>query len=211
MSATSALLVIVAVWLALGLAAALAMGRRGHDPFTWLLVGALLGPIGAVLAVLRLRDSGTVRRLDAGLPGDGPVDVLVGLDGSAAARGALSAVLELLGPRLGRLTLAGVGELDDTAAERAHEQALRAELRRQAAAIGAGRTDRQAPAWTPATVLLTGEPAAALERLAVSNGYDLLAVGSRGSGLTTALLGSVATRLAAGAKVPVLVAADRTA
>ena len=41
--------------------------------------------------------------------------------------------------------------------------------------------------------MLHGPPAAALEQLAVSGGYDLLAVGGRGVGRSAAVHGSVAT------------------
>jgi nucleotide-binding universal stress UspA family protein len=45
-----------------------------------------------------------------------------------------------------------------------------------------------------------------LPRLAAEGGYDLLVVGSRGTGLSKVLLGNTATTLAAQAKVPVLLA-----
>jgi nucleotide-binding universal stress UspA family protein len=45
--------------------------------------------------------------------------------------------------------------------------------------------------------------------MAVDDGYGLVAVGARGTCLSTVLLGSVATRLAAHASVPVLVVGDR--
>ena len=51
-----------------------------------------------------------------------------------------------------------------------------------------------------------GRPAEELQRLAVERGYDLLVVGTRGTGLSKVLLGSTATELAAHAKVPVLLA-----
>jgi nucleotide-binding universal stress UspA family protein len=45
--------------------------------------------------------------------------------------------------------------------------------------------------------------------MAAEDGYGLLVIGTRGAGLSSALLGSVATRLAARASVPVLVIGDR--
>jgi nucleotide-binding universal stress UspA family protein len=45
--------------------------------------------------------------------------------------------------------------------------------------------------------------------MAAEDGYGLLVVGARGAGLASVLLGSVATRLAARASVPVLVIGDR--
>jgi nucleotide-binding universal stress UspA family protein len=61
----------------------------------------------------------------------------------------------------------------------------------------------------PALVMRSGQPAAVLDRMAVEDGYGLVVVGTRGVGLFTVLLGSVATRLAAHASVPVLVVGDR--
>ncbi len=55
-------------------------------------------------------------------------------------------------------------------------------------------------------VLCAGRPAGTLHRLAVEGGYGLLVVGTRGAGLSKALLGSVATTLAGGSKMPVLLA-----
>jgi nucleotide-binding universal stress UspA family protein len=83
---------------------------------------------------------------------------------------ALLTVLDLLGPQLGRLTLATVIDLDASVEhDRAKDQA-RVELRRRA----------------------------------VEGGHDLLAVGSRGAGLSKVLLGSTAATLAARSKIPVL-------
>jgi nucleotide-binding universal stress UspA family protein len=61
----------------------------------------------------------------------------------------------------------------------------------------------------PELVLREGQPAATLDRIAAEDGYGLLVVGARGAGLSSVLLGSVATRLAARASVPVLVIGDR--
>jgi hypothetical protein len=68
--------------------------------------------------------------------------VLVGLDGSPEAGAALLTVLELLGPQLGRLTLATVIDLDASVEhDRAKDQG-RIELRRRADQI-------RMRLWTP--------------------------------------------------------------
>jgi|SRR5512132_1458981 nucleotide-binding universal stress UspA family protein len=211
MSATTGLLALAATWVGIGVLLALAMGRRGHDPFAWWLLGTLLGPLALPLAVAAQQ-----RRLDwawlvrAGRPGRGPVDVLVGLDGSGEATAALAAVLELLGPRLGRLTLATVIDLDVSVEHDRAQARARAELERQARLVqlrlSAGHHGPDDGRRVPRLVLLTGHPAQALSRLAAEGGYDLLVVGSRGAGLSKVLLGSTATTLAAHTKVPVLVA-----
>jgi nucleotide-binding universal stress UspA family protein len=211
MSATTALLALAATWVGVGLLLALVMGRHGHDPFAWWLLGTLLGPLALPLAVsAQRRREEQAWLVRSGRPGPGPVDVLVGLDGSAEATAALAAVLELLGPRLGRLTLVTVVDLD---ASVEHDRAMaraRAELERQGRLVqlrlSTGLHGPDDARRVPALVLVAGHPAEALARLAAEGGDDLLVVGSRGAGPSKVLLGSTATSLATHAKVPVLVA-----
>lgn len=209
MTATLALLILGMVWLVIGVTTAIVMGRRGHDPFAWLLVGGLLGPLAVPMAVAATRHPGLTgpRRLLTGAPASGRVDLLVGIDGSVQAAAALDAALEVLGARLGRLTLAAVTDVDATVAHEQEEARLCQELQRQADRAQA----RLAAAGVPATaelLLLRGRPAHALLQQAAAGGYGLLAVGTRGAGLTRRLLGSVAESLAAGTTVPVLLAGD---
>jgi nucleotide-binding universal stress UspA family protein len=92
MSATTALGALAVLWAGVGLLLALVMGRNGHDPFAWWLLGTLLGPLALPLAISaqrRRRDRAWLVR--SGRPGRGPVDVLVGLDGSAEALPRLAA------------------------------------------------------------------------------------------------------------------------
>lgn len=210
MTATLALLILGVGWLVIGVATAVVMGRRGHDPFTWLLVGVLLGPLAVPPAVAASRHPGLTvpRRLLAGAPASGRVDVLVGIDGSVQAAAALDAALDVLGARLGRLTLGAVTDVDATVAHEQQEVRLRQELERQAVRAQA-RLAAEGVQVTPELLLLRGRPARALLEQAAAGGYGLLAVGTRGAGLTPRLLGSVAESLAAGTTVPVLLASDR--
>ena len=210
MSATTALFALAVSWAGIGLALALVMGRRGHDPFAWWLLGTLLGPLALPLAVSAERRRGEGAWLvRSGRPGPGPVDVLVGLDGSAEADAALAAALDLLGPRLGRLTLATVVDLDASVEHDRARARARAELERRGRLVqlmlSTGHHGPDDGRRVPALVLVAGHPAEALSRLAAEGGHDLLVVGGRGAGLSTVLLGSTATSLAASAKVPVLV------
>jgi len=190
----STLVIVAAVaWLSIGLTLSLVMGRRGHDAFSWLILGTLFGPLGAIFAV-EARDQERVRPemvAHRESSGPGPIDVLVGLDGSPESRAALQAAVALLGPRLGRLTLATVVPYD-SGVDR--QETARATLEQQAAlADGGARLE-----------LLHGRPAPALLERALTDGYDLLVLGTRGTGLTKALLGSTAVDVAEGAKIPVL-------
>jgi nucleotide-binding universal stress UspA family protein len=113
---------------------------------------------------------------------------------------------------VGRLALVAVTAIDDSPAGREEQARLQAELEHQARALQLAQR-RQAgqggQTVMPALMLRSGQPAAVLDEVAVEDGYGLVVVGARGAGLSTVLLGSVATRLAAQASVPVLVVGDR--
>lgn len=187
---------VAAGWLAIGFLLSIVMGRRGHDSFAWLVTGALLGPLAMVLAVDARRraealEPASLRRPPA-IPSSGPVDVLVGFDGSPESQAALDAVPRILGAKLGRLTVATVvpyGQLREQ--ERLATKALQS-LEGRAAGV---ECDLE---------LLHGQPASALIEYAADGGYELIAVGTRGAGITKAILGSAATQLAEGSTVPVL-------
>ena len=147
-------------------------------------------------------------------PGGGPVDILVGIDGSPESAAATTAALELLGGRVGRLTLVAVTDLDDSYAGREERLRLQGELERQAESVRDWLWERDGPVHAEPTVvpelkLMAGRPATVLDTIAAEDGYDLLVVGARGAGLSKVLLGSVASRLAARASVPVLVVGDQ--
>jgi nucleotide-binding universal stress UspA family protein len=205
----------MATFACIGLVLALVMGRLGHSAFAWGVLGLVLGPIALLLALVVTRDEPSPARLVAsGAPGGGPVDVLVGIDGSPESAAATTAALDLLGGRVGRLTLVAVAEIDDSPAGRQERARLREELRRQAEAVrvrqqGQRRTVKAARPVIPELVLRSGQPAATLDRMAAEDGYGLLVIGARGAGLSRFVLGSVATRLAARASVPVLVIGDQ--
>ena len=215
MSFSVFLSLLMATFACIGLVLAIVMGRLGHSPFGWGLLGVVLGPIALLLALVAARGQQPWSRLvAAGVAGSGPVDVLVGIDGSPESAAATTAALGLLGDRVGRLTLVAVAELDDSVAGRQEQQRLQGELERQAEAVrrwlrGHRQHDQAAQPVVPELVLRSGQPAAILDRIAAGDGYGLLVVGARGAGLSSVLLGSVATRLAARASVPVLVIGER--
>jgi nucleotide-binding universal stress UspA family protein len=215
-SFTVFLALLMATFACIGLVLGLVMGRLGYSPFAWGLLGLLLGPIALLLALVEVRKerSWWTRLVASGDPGAGPVDVLVGIDGSPESAAATTAALELLGGRVGRLTLVAVTDLDDSYAGREDRVRLQGELERQAEAVQAWLRERDGPVQAKQTVvpelkLMAGPPATTLDTIAAEDGYDLLVVGARGAGLSSVLLGSVATRLAARASVPVLVIGDQ--
>jgi nucleotide-binding universal stress UspA family protein len=206
----------MATFACIGFVLAIVMGRLGHSAFAWGLLGLLLGPIGLLLALVEVRRERPwwTRLVASGEPGSGPVDVLVGIDGSPESATATTAALELLGDRVGRLTLVAVTEVDDSVAGREERERLREELERQSEAVRAWLRKRDLPAQaghrvTPELQLMSGPPARTLDTIAAEDGYGLLVVGARGAGMSSVLLGSVATILAARASVPVLIVGDR--
>lgn len=188
-------------WLLLAAAVSVWMGRRGHSSFGWAVVVGALGPFALPIvwsAVRRERDTHLtiVRR---GTGGTGPVDVLIGVDGSEASEAALAFVCDTLGERIGQLHLATVIDYDQgELGGRSAAVAAQAELD----ALALTRPERQAT-----LVVLVGKPAEALVEYAAQAEVDLIAVGSRGAGRTPALLGSTAERLTRESPVPVLLGA----
>lgn len=188
---------VAAAWLVIGLVLSIVMGRRGHDGPGWLVMGVLLGPFGILLAIDAQRHD---ERLDPNLVvgpvpatvGAGPVDVLVGYDGSPESAAAIDAGFALFGERLGRLTVATVVPFGGVRAP---------ELQ---AGAGLRRLKDHMPGRVPDLEVLHGHPSAALRQFAIEGGYDLIAVGTSGSGLAKAVLGSAASELACDSKVPVL-------
>jgi nucleotide-binding universal stress UspA family protein len=197
---TETLLLVALGWVLFGSVLAFAMARRGHAAFGWWVVGVVLGPLAipSALATIRREEPGAPRVVESGRSAEGPVDVVVGIDGSPGSEAAASAVAELFGPRLGRLTLATV--LDFEAATSTRTWQSEDQARAALADLSARVADIE-----PGSVLLSGSPADALGRLCAEEGYDLVAVGARGRGASKLLLGSVATRLAKGSGVPVLI------
>ena len=182
-------------WVVLGLALGWVMGRRGFEPYTWTLIGVVLGPIALVIAIAWMvrppAHEPELLRHGAGKRAGG-LDVLVAWDGSPESRAALVAVERLVGDRLGRLTFATVVAVD------APPDAARV------AEAGLDAACATVPDGAASTVLLRGKPADELKRYARRLGYDALALGTRGEGRSHALLGSVASALVRGAGVPVV-------
>lgn len=122
--------------------------------------------------------------------------ILTALDGSKVSESILAQVETLMGMFGADVTLAMVIPEDRPSLERS----TRAYLEKAAKRLRAGgrRVD---------VAVLTGTPGRAIARFAAGDGYDLIALCSRGkSGLRRLLLGSVAEEILRRASVPVLVA-----
>jgi nucleotide-binding universal stress UspA family protein len=202
-----AVVLVIVAWVAVGAITGLVEARHGHWSKSWVL-GAVLGPFAVPLAIhTHRREPRVTRTLAVGDAGAGSVDVLVGVDGSAASMAAAAKAAAWFGTQLGRLTLAAVLDLD-TAAPHADSvlqpEAWAEETSAEDALQAARRVVRETAAIEPASVVLAGRPADVLEAYAADHGFDVIVVGSRGRGFSKALLGSCASRLAGRTHVPVL-------
>jgi nucleotide-binding universal stress UspA family protein len=203
MSATGALVVLFLLWAFIGVVAAVVMGRRGHALYPWAALGVVLGPLVIPLMVGAVRreqsaSESTIIRTQLRSP---ELAVLVGVDGSEDAMGALVSAIGLFGNRIGRLTIATVLDfaLEQTTAGR-HEQALAVEMLTTHALVAGELLEREVE-----TTMLHGRPADALVQHALNGNYDLIVVSPRGKGASRVLFGSVASQLAGGAGVPVVI------
>lgn len=192
-------MILVVAWAVTALALGYVMGRRGFDAYSWTAIGLTLGPLALALATfVTIRPpSREPRLLGAGHLHSGRLDVLVGVDGSAEAKAALERVAPLFGATAGRITLAHVVPVDAT---RGDEEDAESVLLTASSAH---------PELDATTVLLRGDPATALRDYVKELRYDVLVVGTRGTGRSRAWLGSVATTLARGAGLPVLLVDDQ--
>ncbi len=169
------------------------VGWRGHGAVRRLLMGSVSRGVvrGATCAVLVVRRPQRVRT------------IVVGVDGSDAAKRALAFVGQLVPPRGGRVTLVTAVELLTPpsrgrvpgAASIAREVRRQNTIRARAAAkeLKGAASELTRIGWQPRTMLVHGEPLRDLLRAAVASRAQLLVVGARGtSGIRHLLLGSVA-------------------
>jgi nucleotide-binding universal stress UspA family protein len=194
MSEPAALLAVLILWPLIGLGLALVLRGRGHDPFGWLVLGMLLGPLAVAFAFDSVaNEQGDLVEVRAPTPGhgEGLLDVVVGFDGSPESHAAVSCAERILGDRIGRFTLATVVPFD---AGQADERQARAALLEEAAAL---------PAAGFGLEVAHGRPAKALQELVEQEGYDLLVVGTS-EREPRDLMGDAARDLATGSTVPVL-------
>ena len=183
------------------------VGWRGHGAVRRLLMGSVSRGVvrGSKCAVLVVRRSQRVRT------------IVVGVDGSEAAKRALAFVGRLVPPRDGRVTLVSAVELLTApsrgrvpgAATIAREVRRQNTIRARAATKDLNRAAAELKriGWHPRTMLVHGEPLRDLLGAVAASRAQLLVVGARGtSGVRYLLLGSVAEGALNQSPVAVLVA-----
>jgi nucleotide-binding universal stress UspA family protein len=205
---TELLVIAVVAWLVIGIVLAVVMGRRGYDAWSWGVVGAILGPLAIPVALSwRPEARSTERVLRAGDARAAGVSVVVGVDGSPESLAATREVVDLLGERLGALTLATVVDFDAAVPSTSAAGSVRVEVAQELLDTAAA----EIPAQRPTGVVLAGRPADALLTYVAHHNVDLIAIGARGRGFSKHLLGSVAEQLVRAPDVLVLVAGRVTA
>lgn len=195
-------LIILLIWMSFGVLLAVVMGRRGHAPAPWGLLGMMLGPFAVPIALsgTRRHDRPVVKTLAAGDPAGPGIAVLAGIDGSEEAVLALRRAVTLLGPRIGRLAFVTVLPFD---AE--DDRVVLESDETQARLWMTAAAHEVAPDMNAEEYVVTGRPAKVLAELAESDAFDVIVVGARGSGMSPRVFGSVAGALAHSSPVPVLV------
>lgn len=194
-------LIILLVWVSFAVLLALVMGRRGHAPGPWGILGMMLGPFAVPVALsgTRRHHRPVVKTLAAGEPVRQGIAVLVGIDGSEEAVLALRRAVTLLGPRIGRLAYVTVLPYD------AEDDRVVLESDETQARLWMTAAREMAPDIAAEEYVVTGRPARVLAELAESDAFDVIVVGARGSGMSPRLFGSVAGALAHSSPVPVLI------
>jgi nucleotide-binding universal stress UspA family protein len=227
------LLLLIAVWIGIGLVVGFAMKHHGHDLLFWLALGISLGPITIPLALdARKRAEGEKAKANAELVHSRsvhiqgqfakrhsrslgaqprrsrePHDIVAGIDGSENSMCALGEALDVLGDRVRTCVLVAVGDvealnIEDVAGPHPIHLALSNALLRAS-------TDH--PEVDFVTMARSGHPAEELCVVAEKGEFQLLVIGTRGTGLTTSLLGSTATEVIRMSHVPVLVGSQHEA
>ena len=207
----------VAGWLAFHIViaalSAYAASRWGREPFGWLIIGTVLGPIGFLLLVAVHRDDGhrsrpTVTRPTADVAGRPPPGILVAVDGSPSSMEAVRYVIEKLGAAVQGVTVASVLPIEAANGVAARSEPLR---RRQLDEeidkhVGPACASLRAAGISCEAVIRFGDPPDEILKLAREGGYDLIVMGRRGLGCAAkVLLGSVSDKVVKQASCPVVV------
>lgn len=199
---------IIVPWLIIVLVTMIVMSylalRWGRDPFGWLLLSAVLGPI-AIVALIGTRSADVERqRLPVrGTPrAEGRTRIIVGSDGSTASTRIARHIVREMNQH-SEVVLVCVLPLE--AEPGTSEQAQRDLDARVAEMTGATLEALSAGGLKARTVVVFGHPGEEIVRLAEREQADLIVVGRRGAGLSRALLGSVSDHVVQHATRPVLV------
>jgi len=168
---------LLGAWVTAGLLTAVVLSRQGHDLRSTGALGFVFGPLFIPFARELRRDEEQAKPVlvAPGRTKGGPVDVLINLRCPPAGAASVLPVLELLGPRLGRVTLVRVLDFESMKDD---EERASAELELSCASLFLGD-------YEPSLLLLPGHPLQAPQEHAAAEGFDAVIVvgGSRRAAL----------------------------
>lgn len=194
-------LIALAAWSATGVLFAWLLRRQGHNAAIYMGLAGLFGPLILFFGLRVVADrEHVVIELEPGSPGEGWIDVLVGLDGSVEAVDSVRPLLALVGPGLRRLRIVNVLDIE-TGSAPAHFGAdieLSKYLKAARLALSEPRAE---------LAILSGRPDKALVKHAIEEDIDLILVAHHRRTLLSTLLGNTVSRLARTSTVPIIVAA----
>ncbi len=206
-----------AIWLAFNLIfaaiSAYAASRWGRDPFGWLIVGAVLGPLGFLVLLGMHRDDLHRSRRQLAGPGSRSgvrprTPVLIAVDGSEVSTRVVEYVTEHFGASLGEVAVLSVLPIEAAPSSTPIEDSprgrrLEEEIERH---LGSACTQLRAAGISCKPITLFGDPAKEILTFAEEGQYDLIVMGRRGlGGVGKVLLGSVSDRVVKAAGCPVTV------
>ncbi len=198
--------VAIAIWLAVVLVSMLIVGfvagRWGHDPFGWLFLAAVMGPIAMIALIgTRHRNKSLPVAAAARASRDGAARIIIACDGSDAGQRMAEHVVSTWGAKAD-IVLAVIETLEAEPRTPAEVEEQQSRINRntapaRSALTGAGIGHR--------TVVAYGSPGEQIVRIAAEEGAAAIIVGRRGAGLTRALLGSVSDHVVRNATQPVVI------
>lgn len=199
--------------LVFGALAAYLASRWGRDPFGWLFVGAVVGPIAVILLVLEHRRDPRMPRPSLTTTGsrtraDGGLNVLIAVDGSPFSEQAVQYVVEHFGTSLEEASVVGVLPIERAEGAAMEEGSPRKSLLEEEIEryLGTACSALWKAGIACKSVVRFGEPAGEILKLAGETDCDLIVVGRRGRGKAAKLLlGSVSEKLTREAPCPVTV------
>ena len=198
--------VAISIWLAIVLVSMLIIGyvatRWGHDPFGWLFLAAVMGPIAIVALIgTRQREQSLPKAVSETAAAPGVTRIVVGCDGSDAGR-RISDYVVRTWSLSAEVVLVAVEAHEAEPRSPAEETAQR---RRIDAYTAPAREALVIAGIQPRTVVAYGNPGEQIVRVANDEGAAAIVVGRRGAGLTRALLGSVSDHVVRNASQPVVI------
>lgn len=198
----------IIAWAAIVVVTMLVVGylaqRWGRDPFGWLLLSAVMGPI-ALVGLVGTRHADLERAEAAGTPQRTIREhlcALVPVDGSPSSAAAAQHAANL-SEEYGEVVLLAVLPHEAAprtagSADRDHDAKVAKMTEPAMAALGA-------QGGTPRVAIAYGAPGEAIVRAADAEGADAIIIGRRGAGLSRALLGSTSDYVVKHARQPVTV------